>query len=305
MNLDRLCDLGLRLAGVAVLAALVGCAHAPGTYATPEEAVQAIAEIAGTGDAAKAEEIFGPSGAELLQSGDEVGDREDALAVKALILEKVAFEEPDPHTRIAVLGDDGWQFPLPLVMNDGRWRFDAELGREELLNRRIGQNELLALASLHEYVDAQGEYHAGSWDGRPHCYARRFLSTPDQHDGLYWPATEEQFESPLGPLYADAATERVADAGPQPFQGYYFRILEGQGAHAPGGARSYVDGKGLMTRGFAAVAWPAKYGNSGVMSFLVNQQGIIFQKDLGPETETAIAGVRAYDPDASWAPTRD
>ena len=306
MNLDRLYDLGLRLGLVAALAALVGCAHAPaGTYATPEDAVQAIAEIAGTGDTAKAEEIFGPSGTELLQSGDEAADREDALKVKELILEKVAFEDPDPETRIAVLGEEGWQFPLPLVLDKGRWRFDAELGREELLNRRIGNNELLALASLHAYVDAQVEYRAGSWEGRPHCYARRILSSADYHDGLYWPATDDQHESPLGPLFAEAATDWVEGSGPQPFHGYYFRILESQGARAPGGARSYVDAKGLMTRGFAAVAWPAKYDNSGIMSFLVNQQGIIFQKDLGPETETIIKDLTTYDPDASWAPTRD
>ncbi len=307
MNLDRLCDFGLRLGVVVALAALVGCAHAPaGTFATPEEAVEAIAEIAGTGDSAKAEELFGPSGAELLQSGDIAADREDALQVKALILEKVAFEDPDPDTRIALLGDEGWQFPMPLVQEKGRWRFDAEQGREELLNRRIGNNELLALASLHAYVDAQGEYRAGSWDGKPHGYARRFLSSPDQHDGLYWPAAEDQYESPLGPLYAEADTERAADSsGPQPFHGYYFRILESQGPRAPGGAHSYVDEKGLMTRGFAAVAWPAKYGNSGIMTFLVNQQGIVFQKDLGPETETTIKGVQTYEPDSSWAPTRD
>ncbi len=306
MNLDRLCDLGLRLGMMAALAALVGCARGPaGTFATPEEAVQAVAEIAGTGDAAKAELVFGPSGAELLQSGDELADREDALRVKQLILEKVVFESKDPSTKIAVLGEDGWQFPLPLVLENGRWRFDADRGREELLNRRIGRNELLALASLRAYVDAQSEYRSGSWDGRPHSYARRFLSGEGQHDGLYWPASEGQHESPLGPLYAEAADDLSEGDGPRPFHGYYFRILEAQGAHAPGGGRSYIDAQGLMTRGFAAVAWPSKYGNSGIMSFLVNQQGIIFQKDLGDETEATIKGVTTYDPDASWAPTRD
>lgn len=306
MSWNRPFDLGSRLVGMAALACLVGCAHAPvGTYATPEEAVQAVAEFADSNDPALAAEVFGPTGAELLESGDPAEDREDAQQVRALIQEKVVFEELDPDTRIAVLGEDAWPFPLPLVQEDGRWRFDVEQGREELLNRRIGGNELLALASLHAYVDAQGEYHAGSWDGKPHCYARRFLSTADHHDGLYWPATEAQHESPLGPFYAEADMNRAEGSGPQPFQGYYFRILESQGKHAPGGARSYVDAKGLMTRGFAAVAWPAKYGNSGIMSFLVNQQGIIFQKDLGAETETAITGVTSYDPDPSWAPTRD
>jgi hypothetical protein len=194
---------------------------------------------------------------------------------------------------------------LPLVLNEGRWRFDVAGGREELLNRRIGRNELLVLASLHAYVDAQREYLAGGWAGKPPAYARRFLSSEGARDGLYWPAVEGEEESPLGPLYAEAASSHAQEAGPQPFHGYYFRILEAQGPSAPGGARSYLDKKERLTRGFAAIAWPAKHGNSGVMTFKVNQQGIVFQKDLGPETEAAVAAIEAYDPDESWHPTGD
>jgi hypothetical protein len=296
----------LTLAEVVVLAALAACSPAPaGTYSTPEKAVQALADLAGTGDSKKSEDVFGADGWELLQSGDEAADREDALRVKAMILEKVAFEDYDETTKIAVIGNDEWWFPVPLVLEDGRWRFDAVAGREEILNRRIGRNELLALASLHVYVDAQREYFAQGRDGKPPAYAGRFRSSEGAHDGLFWPAAEGEEESPLGPLYAEAADEHMKEAGPQPFHGYYFRILEGQGKNAPGGERSYLDKKGRLTGGFAAIGRPAKYGNSGVMTFQVNQQGIIFQKDLGAETETAVAAITAYDPDESWAPTGD
>jgi hypothetical protein len=291
---------------VLILAACVACSRPPaGTYASPEDAVQAIADLAGTGDTAKAEEIFGAGGAELLRSGDEAADREDALRVKEAILEKVAFEDDGETTKIAVFGNDGWRFPFPLVSENGRWRFDAKAGEEELLNRRIGRNELEALASLHAYVDAQREYSSQSRDGKPASFARRVWSSEGAHDGLHWAAADGEEESPLGPLFAEAALEGASEAGPQPFNGYYFRILEAQGKNAPGGEHGYLDDQGVMTRGFGAVAWPAKHGNSGVMTFQVNQQGIIFQKDLGAETETAAAAITAYDPDESWAPTPD
>ncbi len=257
-----------------VLAALAACSPAPaGTYSTPEEAVQALADLAGSGDSKKSEEMFGTDGVDLLNSGDEAADREDALRVKAMILEKVAFEDLDATTKAAVLGNEGWTFPLPLVLEDGRWRFDAAIGREELLNRRIGRNELDALASLHAFVDAQREYFSQGRNGKPSAYARRFRSSEGAHDGLYWPVAEGEEESPLGPLYAEAADEQMKDAGPQPFHGYYFRILDGQGKNAPGGERSYLDKKGRLTGGFAAIARPAKYGNSGIMSFQVNRTG--------------------------------
>ena len=294
------------IAGVLVLATLAACSPAPaGTYKTPAEAVQALAELAGSGDSKKAEEMFGADGVELLHSGDETADREDALRVKAMILEKVAFEDLDETTKAAVIGYEEWLFPLPLVLEEGRWRFDVDTGREELLNRRIGRNELLALASLHAYVDAQREYYAKGRDGKPPAYARRFRSSEGAHDGLFWPAAEGEEESPLGPLFAEAADDRSQKAGPQPFHGYYFRILEGQGKKAHGGERSYLDKKGRMTLGFAAIARPAKYGNSGVMTFQVNRQGMIFQEDLGAETETAVAAISVYNPDESWTPTRD
>ena len=303
---DRLNRFCLALFTVAVLSALAACSRAPaGTYSTPEEAVQALGDVAGSGDMKKAEEMFGADGVELLHSGDAAADHEDALRVKAMIGEKVAFEDLDETTKAVVIGNEAWSFPFPLVLEDGRWRFDAVAGRDELLNRRIGRNELGALASLHAYVDAQREYQAAKRDGKPRSYARRFRSSAGAHDGLYWAAADGEEESPLGPLYAEAARDALESTEPQPFHGYHFRILEGQGKNAPGGERSYVDNNGLMTRGFAAVAWPAKYGNSGIMTFLVNQQGLVFQKDLGDGTDAAVAAINVYDPDETWQPTGD
>jgi Protein of unknown function (DUF2950) len=304
MSLIRLRAAGLALVGLAASTTLLACAP-KGTFETPEEAMQVIAEIAGKGDNERVIEIFGPDGPEMFDSGDEQDDAEDAERVKAMIAEKVEFEDVDETTKIALLGNDAWPFPFPLLLEEGRWRFDSEAGREELLNRRIGRNELIVLASLHAYVDAQREYFSQPRDGKPQAYARRFWSSEGLHDGLYWHAAEGEPESPLGPLLAEAETSRDPEATPQPYNGYHFRILEAQGKSAPGGERSYLDEQGAMTKGFAAIAWPAKYGNSGVMSFQVNQQGVIFQKDLGAETDAAVAGITAYDPDESWAPDPD
>jgi hypothetical protein len=306
MNSIRVRAAGIGLVGLLASLTMLGCSRAPkGTFETKEEAVQTLADIAGKGDTERVKEIFGPDGPDMLSSGDAEDDAEDAKRVKEMILEKVAFEDVDETRKIALLGNDAWPFPFPLILEEGRWRFDAEDGREELLNRRIGRNELLVLASLHAYVDAQREYFSQSRDGKPPAYARHFWSSEGAHDGLYWPAVEGEPESPLGPLLAEAAPGRTPGDAPRPYNGYNFRIIESQGKSAPGGERSYLDEQGLMTKGFAAIAWPAKYGNSGIMTFQVNQQGVIFQKDLGAETDAAVAGITAYDPDESWAPDPD
>jgi hypothetical protein len=290
------------LAGVLLLTA--GCRRAePGTFATPEEAAQALHDLIGTGDDRRTEEIFGAGSLELFRSGDAADDAKAAQRVKQLIAEKVAFEEFDETTRVALFGEKAWPFPIPLVRSGERWRFDTEAGREELLNRRIGYNELSTLASLHAYVDAQFEYFAQGRDGNRPAFAQGFWSSEGRQDGLYWEAAEGEPESPLGDLLAEAAQGEADDA--QPYHGYHYRILTRQGKNAPGGERNYLDDKGLMTTGFAAIAWPAKYGNSGVMTFLVNQRDIVFQKDLGAETEQAAAAIQSFDPDPTWEPTGD
>jgi DUF2950 family protein len=297
--------------GRAVVALLLlttaGCAGTrQQTFETPEAAMRTIADLAGTGDTKRAEAIFGEDAANFLRSGDPQADRADALQVKQMILDKLAFEDRNAQ-KIALVGKDAWPFPIPLVKDRDRWRFDSAAGREELLNRRIGRNELEALASAHAYVDAQCEYFSEGRDGRPPAYAQKFASTAGKHDGLYWPAATGEPQSPLGPLFleAEAAGYARSTTEPRPFHGYWFRILTSQGKSAPGGPRSYVDERGAMTGGFALVAWPATYGNSGVMTFVVNAQGIVFQKDLGPKTDALARQIAAYDPDESWNPTGD
>lgn len=287
-----------------------GCASSgTATFATPEEAVQRLVEAAD--DEAAAEDLLGPGGFELLRSGDEVADQADLAAVVALVREGLAFEDLDQNAKLALLGHERWELPIPLVRDDGGWRFDVEAGREEILNRRVGRNELSTIATLHALVEAQHEYARAQRDdlpvGEAPAFARRLLSSPGERDGLYWPVEEGEEPSPLGPLVAEAAEEGYGEGKtrPTPYHGYFYRLLTEQGAHAPGGARDYVDAQGRLTGGFAVVAWPATHDNSGVMTFLVDQRGIVFQKDLGEETAEAVARIRAYDPDPSWSPVAD
>ena len=304
-TVQRIGSLGLVLAALTAISCAGG---KPGTYKTPEEAGAALAALAGTGDKAKCEEIFGPGSQEMFRSGDDVADKADAERVKALLTEKVAFEDDDEKTKILLAGNEEWPFPIPLVLEDGRWKFDTAAGLEELANRRVGRNELLTIAALRELVSAQREYRSAGRDGLPVAYAARFDSSPGKHDGLYWPAAEGEPESPLGELVARASAKGYDLPGaptPEPFNGYYFRMLDRQGKDAPGGERSYLDKKGLMTGGFAAIAWPVEYGKSGVTTFFVSDRGMVFQKNLGPETEALARGVTAYEPDESWDPTPD
>jgi len=289
--------------------AVSGCAVPGKTYATPAEAMNAVADVVGTGDTQRVEQIFGSGAMDVIGSGDPIADRADAIRVKEMILDHLEFEGNDDEV-VAVIGAQGWPFPIPLTRHGDGWRFDLDEGREELLNRRVGRNELSTLVTLREYVIAQGEYAAVGRDGNPPAFAQAFRSTAGSHDGLYWPAAEGEPESPLGPLIADAVEEgyvsRAKAAGESwPFHGYHYRILTRRGADAPGGERDYIDGNGLMTLGFAVVAWPAIYGKSGVMTFVVSHLGIIFEKDLGPGTTKAVRSMTSYEPDETWAPVRD
>jgi hypothetical protein len=289
----------------ASLLLFAACAAGPKVFDTPEAALQAL--VAGADDPAVAEEVLGDGGAELLSSGDDVADQADREAVRALVREKVAFEDDGDDYRVVLLGNESWPLPLPLIKDGAGWRFDVEAGRDEILTRRIGRNELRTIATLREAVEAQFEYAAQGRDGNPPAFAARFASSDGKHDGLFWPASDGAPESPLGPLVAEAANEGYAlDAaarqeGREPYHGYHFRMLTAQGANATGGARSYVEG-GLLRTGFAILAWPATYGNSGVMTFLVNQRGIVYERDLGEDTAGAAAKITTFDPDPSWTP---
>ncbi len=276
-------------------------------FDTPDGAMHALADAARTGDAAREERILGTGGSMLLKTGDEGQDRDEADEIARAVQAKLAFEDLDDGTKIARLGEEAWAFPIPLVRRSGGgWAFDAERGRDEIDNRRIGSNELWTIATLHEYVDAQNEYRLEERDGNPVAYAARLASTPGKHDGLYWPVESGAPASPLGPLVAAAAWDgTVLEKTARPeFHGYYYRTLTGQGTCAPGGQKSYMDGD-RMTGGFALLAWPEEYRESGVMTFVVCSQGVVYQKDLGERTSSLASEIRLFEPDATWEPVED
>jgi len=281
---------------------LPATARAQQYFPSPEAAAQALAAATRGSDPQRLLAVLGPESDKVVSSGDPVDDAAARKRFSAAAGERTRIERSaDGTTAILHVGRDDWPFPIPIVRDAQGWRFDTALGKQELLNRRIGRNELTAIEVCRAYVDAQNEFAA-----RFHMYAQSFRSTPGKRDGLYWEATDHDV-SPLGPLIAAATAEGYhhaeASAAPAPYHGYFFRILTAQGAHAPGGARDYVkDGK--MTGGFGLVAWPADHGSSGIMTFMVDAQGVVFQKDLGERTSEAAKAITAYDLDGSWEPTR-
>jgi hypothetical protein len=278
---------------------------APRTFATPQDAALALVEVVKANDLKALLALFGSAGQELVDSSDAATGRRNREVFLAAAAEGHRLEDVGPGRKELVLGNEAWPFPVPIVQKASGWSFDAAAGREEVLNRRIGRNELAVIRVLAAYVEAQRAYARAGHDGKPAGrYARRFGSDPGTQNGLYWPARRGESRSPLGVLVAKASGQgykRVAGEGPSPLHGYYFRILEGQGSAAKGGAAGYVVA-GEMTGGFALLAWPAHYGESGVMTFAVNHDGIAHEKDLGAETSTAAAAITRYDPDATWRP---
>ena len=273
-------------------------------FPTPQAALQAVHEVLGAHDKDKVEEIFGKGATEVLWSGDDVADREAGKKVKALIDGGVTFEEQTPEIVVAELGKDKWPLPVPLVKTPEGWRFDLEAGKDELLSRRIGRNELDTIETMYEYVEAQKEYFAKGRDGNPPAYAQKVRSSDGKHDGLFWPPKEGEEDSPFGDLVAEAKKGGYGPKDePQPFQGYFYKILTAQGANAPGGHKNYVASNGQMTGGYAGIAWPASYGNSGIKTFIVSNTGIVFEKDLGADTEKLAAAITEYNPDKTWHPS--
>jgi hypothetical protein len=246
--------------------------------------------------------IYGSGGEELMGSGDDVQDSRRRAAFLAAYEEGHAIANLTEDWAELTMGKDHWPFPVPLVKVGKKWIFDAEAGKEEILNRRIGFNELSAIRVFEAYVQAQREYYQVDYDQDEVLeYAQRVLSTEGLRDGLFWPVSEEEAPSPLGPMVADAASEgyKRPGASPAPYHGYYYKILKAQGPDAPGGAFSYVVNDNMLA-GYALVAWPAQYGNSGVMTFTVNSNGIIYEKDFGEKTAEIVAAMNAYNPDATW-----
>jgi hypothetical protein len=273
-----------------------------GSFPSPQAAVDALVAAVKAGSTDGIVAVLGDEGRELASSGDAVADAAARQRFTSAYDESHEVkEEDDSHARL-IVGKDAFPFPIPIVAAAGAWRFDTPAGVEEILDRRIGENELAAIEVLRAYVDAQREYAETDRDGKGPQYAQRLLSSDGKRDGLYWPAAENEPASPFGPLIAEAQTEGYRKQGdsPQPYHGYLFRILTSQGQDAAGGARDYVVG-GRMIGGFGLIATPAEYGNSGVKTFVVNQDGTVFEEDLGPETSTLAAAVTSFNPDAEWA----
>ena len=269
------------------------------TFASAEEASQALFNAAQANDDKAVLDVLGPEGKKIISSGDLAEDEQSRsnFVQKFQVMHRLV-KEPDGTTTLYI-GAENWPTPIPLVNKGDLWYFDTEGGKREILFRRIGANELSAIRVCEELVAGENDYF--SKDNNE--YAAKFVSDEGKHNGLYWLGTDNQFESPIGPLVANAGSEGgVApglQSGPVPFRGYYFRLLKSQGKHAPGGAMDYVvDGK--MTKGFAFVAYPAAYRDSGVMTFIVGQNGVVYEKDLGKQTEEHVKAMTTYDPDSSW-----
>jgi len=274
------------------------------TFASPEEAVKAMIDAMKAGDKAQLSAIFGPGSESVVSSGDNVVDKAERERFLKNYEEKNSLEKKGDDRVILQVGKDDWPLPIPIRKTGSAWSFDVKAGKEEILNRRIGRNELDVIDLLHAYVDAQREYAAKDRDGDGvYPYAQKFRSMPGKKDGLYWEAREGEEQSPFGPLAAEAAREGYAkksgSGNPVPFHGYFFRILSAQGKNAPGGRYSYLV-KGKMLLGFAMVAYPANYGVSGIMTFLVNQEGVVYQKDLGRNTARKAVAMKEYDPGPTW-----
>ena len=272
-------------------------------FASAEEAVKVAVTAARNNDDKELIAIFGPSSKDLLFSGDAVEDKQRRERFLKAFDEKNSLVSEEGGM-ILVVGANDWPFPIPLVKKGEVWSFDTIKGREEILNRRIGENELSTIQTMLAIVDAQREYAMKDLDGDGILeYAEKFRSDAGKKDGLFWVTKEGEEPSPLGDLVAGARAEGYTKAGtkdkPMPLHGYYFRLLKAQGKNAAGGAFDYVV-KGQMIGGFAVIASPAKYGNSGVMTFLVNHDGVVYQKDLGKNTEKAAKAIKKFDPDKTW-----
>jgi hypothetical protein len=270
------------------------------TFATAHEAVDALIAANRNNDIVALNQILGPDASSLTSSGDETQDKNDRAHFITMYEAHHSLVAAGSGRLTLMVGENEWPLPIPLVKSNGEWRFDSADGAKELLYRRIGANELAAIKVCQALRQAQLDYVATGHDGNdPGVYAQRFGSQPGKQNGLYWPVAEGEPESPAGPLVADADAEGYEQGTRHPYNGYYFRILKAQGPHAPGGAKDYiVDGK--MTGGFAILAYPAEYGASGVMTFLVSRRGTVFQKDLGDSTSEMAKAITAFDPDSSW-----
>lgn len=291
------------LLSVAAICFLVpACTSRQARFATPDEAANSLVIAVRSENSEEVQRILGRGSKEILSSGDEVADRQTRERFLTAYDEKNSLvTEPDGSVTMQV-GADDWPMPIPIVESRNAWRFDTARGKDEILNRRVGRNELSVREVCLALVDAQREYLAMDPDGDAVAeYAQKLISDPGQKNGLYWETGPDEPSSPLGELVADAAEEgyRRQSGARRPYHGYHFKLLTAQGPDAPGGARDYIV-NGRMTEGFAVLAWPAEYGNSGVMTFVVSHHGIIYERDLGRRTDRIADSMSVFDPDPEW-----
>jgi hypothetical protein len=285
---------------VMTTAILLHAAPAQQTFPTAQEAAAALVDAAEHNDTAALLKLFGPAGKDIVESGDAAEDKASRAEFARLAHEKLQID-PDPGAASAMIvsiGGQEWPFPVPLVQKDGKWSFDSGRGKVEVLARRIGKNEMTAMEICRGYVEAQFSYSEQDYDKDGILeYAQKIVSSPGKQDGLYWEGAT------IVPKAFAAAAESSAEAGGklEPYHGYYFRVLKAQGPDAMGGAFSYVV-KGEMIGGFALVAWPAEYGVSGIHAYIVNHNGVVYEKDLGPSTASLAKQMSRFNPDKSWKP---
>ena len=276
-------------------------------FATPEEAAAALQQALKAQNLEKMQTIFGREWIEAASSGDPISDQHEREVVALAMEQSWHWEPAGEDAKELIIGDEKWPFPVLLVKAGSKWQFDSEEGKEEVLARRIGHNELGVIDICRAYVGMQKEYAGQPHDGKPAgIFAQRLRSTPGRQDGLYWQRKPREKRSPMGDLVAEAASEgyNLKQAPSTPFRGYHYRILTAQGPEAPGGKKNYVV-NGTMTGGFAMLAYPAKYASSGVMTFIVSQDGIVYQKDLGQDTATQAPLLTEYNPDKTWTAVKE
>lgn len=290
---------------VLVMAFITGCMGKKDEqtqFVSAQEGVDALVAALQKDDINALSKILGPGMEELLSSGDAIDDKADRADFLASYQTKHSLVADGAEKMNLVVGDKDWSMPIPLKLRNGKWFFDVAEGADEIVYRRIGGNELGVIDVMHGFVAAQTEYASQGHDGdSAGIYAMKLISDEGMQNGLYWPTVEGEPSSPVGPFVASAATEGYgADIGNQnPYHGYYYRLLYNQKASAKSGEREYFK-DGLLTEGFALVAWPAEHGSSGVQTFIVNQDGEVFQKDLGEATSTAVEAIKSFDPDSTW-----
>ena len=276
-------------------------------FDTPKQAADALVQVAANFDAAAAKEILGPDGEDIVASEDPVQDKNRAAEFAAKAKEKMSVQtdKKNPSEAIVLVGNDDFPLPIPLVKKNGKWFFDTKVGREEILNRRVGANELNAIEICRGFVDAQHEYAMEKHDGsKVNQYAQRVISTSGKHDGLAWQNPDGTWGGPVGEEVAKALEEGYSAQGGKPYHGYYFKVLKGQGPAAPLGEMDFMVG-GAMIGGFALAAAPAEYRVTGVMTFIVGPDGVVYEKDLGPDTLKTFQSMDKYNPDKTWKVTED